>query len=475
VTAPLRPSRVERGDWQTPLDLARQVSRLAARLGARPSSILEPTCGKGAFLEAAAEVFPDVPARGFDIDPGHVETARLALVGSPVDVRLGDCFEVAWEDVLAAMPDPVLVLGNPPWVTSADLGALGSRNLPPKSNFKRFRGLDARTGKSNFDVSEWILLRLLAALRGRDFRMVVLCKSNVARRVMEHVTHEGVRVSGATYRIDARGAFDVATAAVVMTLAAAPPEGPPARGWGVFDSLDAEIPRRTMGVHDGRMYSDIDRLEWTKGLEGQCTPAWRSGLKHDCAPVMELEAKDGALVNGLGERVDIEESVVFPLLKGSDVANGRRPGRRFVLVTQRSLGEETRTLQDQAPRAWAYLVRHEEKLGVRKSSIYRDKPPFSVFGIGPYTFAPYKVAICGLYKKFSFALVEPHEGRPVVLDDTCYFLPFETRDEAEAVLRALQSEAARAFFEARVFWEDKRPIGKGLLQSISLEALVRSG
>ncbi|HVK69162.1 MAG TPA: hypothetical protein VM694_32110, partial [Polyangium sp.] len=106
MTAPLRPSRVERGDWQTPLDLARQVSRLAARLGARPSSILEPTCGKGAFLEAAAEVFPDVPARGFDIDPGHVETARLALVGSPVDVRLGDCFEVAWEDVLAAMPDP---------------------------------------------------------------------------------------------------------------------------------------------------------------------------------------------------------------------------------------------------------------------------------------------------------------------------------------------------------------------------------
>ncbi|MDC3989542.1 class I SAM-dependent methyltransferase [Polyangium jinanense] len=473
MTALSRPSRVERGDWQTPLDLARHVTRLAARLGARPASILEPTCGRGAFLTAAAEVFPDTLARGFDIDPEHVETARCALAGRPVEIALGDCFEVAWEDVLAAMPDPVLVLGNPPWVTSADLGALGSRNLPKKSNFKRFRGLDAQTGKSNFDVSEWILLRLLTALRGRDFRMVVLCKSSVARRVMEHVTRESISLSGATYRIDARGAFDVATAAVVMTLAADPPGASPARGWAVFDSLDAETPRRTMGVHGGRLYSDIDRFERTKDLEGQCTPAWRSGLKHDCAPVMELEARDGALVNGLGERVDIEDSVVFPLLKGSDVANGRRPGRRFVLVTQRSLGEETRTLQADAPRAWAYLVRHEGKLDVRKSSIYRDKPPFSVFGIGPYTFAPYKVAICGLYKKFSFSLVEPYEGRPVVLDDTCYFLPFEAREEAEAALRALQSEEARAFFEARVFWEDKRPIGKVLLQSISLKALER--
>ncbi|MRG91844.1 class I SAM-dependent methyltransferase [Polyangium spumosum] len=464
-------SRVERGDWQTPLDLARQVSHLAARLGARPASILEPTCGRGAFLQAAAEVFPGTFARGFDINVEHVERARLALAGRPAAIDVGDCFDVPWEDVLAKMPEPLLVLGNPPWVTSAELGARGSRNLPPKSNFKRFSGLDAMTGKSNFDVSEWILLRLLAALRGRDFRVAVLCKSSVARRVMEHVAREGTPYAGATYRIDARGAFDVAAAAVVMTLATRAPGEAPPRGWAVFDSLDAERPERTMGVHGGRLYSDIERFERTKALEGDCTPAWRSGLKHDCAPVMELEAKGGALVNGLGERVDIEDLVVFPLLKGSDVANGRRPGRRFVLVTQRWLGEETRTLREQAPRAWAYLVRHEEKLDVRKSSIYRDKPPFSVFGIGPYTFAPYKVAICGLYKKLAFSLVEPHEGRPVVLDDTCYFLPFEAREQAEAALLALQSEAARVFFEARVFWEDKRPIGKGLLQSISLAAL----
>ena len=474
MTEVLRSLRIERGDFQTPLDLARQVTRLAARLGAPPASILEPTCGLGAFLEAATEVFPDTPARGFDIDAGYVERARLALAGRPVTLEVGDFFGIAWEDVLAGMPDPLLVLGNPPWVTSAGLGVLGSQNLPPKSNFKRLTGLDALTGKSNFDVSEWILLRLLSALAGRDFRMVVLCKSGVARRVMEHVEREGLSFSGATYRIDARGAFDVSTAAVVMTLAASPPGEARPHGWAVFDSLDEERPRRTMGVRDGRLYSDLSWFERTKGLEGDCTPAWRSGLKHDCAPVMELAARDGALVNGLGERVDIEDSVVYPLLKGSDVANGRSPGRRFVLVPQRTLGEETRTLQDQAPRAWAYLVRHEDKLDVRKSAIYRDKPPFSVFGVGPYTFAPYKVAICGLYKKLAFSLVEPHEGRPVVLDDTCYFLPFEAREQAEVTLGALRSEAARAFFEARVFWEDKRPIGKGLLQSISLEALGRA-
>jgi len=39
-----------------------------------------------------------------------------------------------------------------------------SENLPKKSNFQGLRGLDARTGKSNFDIAEWMLIRLIEAL-----------------------------------------------------------------------------------------------------------------------------------------------------------------------------------------------------------------------------------------------------------------------------------------------------------------------
>jgi hypothetical protein len=96
-----------------------------------------------------------------------------------------------------------------------------------------------------------------------------------------------------------------------------------------------------------------------------------------------------------------------------------------------------------------------------------------MFGVGDYSFAPYKVAICGLYKRLQFVLVEPIEEQPVMLDDTSYFLPCETREEASALVGALNGTHAREFFEARVFWDSKRPVNKGVLQSLSIARLLR--
>ena len=45
---------------------------------------------------------------------------------------------------------------------------------------------------------------------------------------------------------------------------------------------------------------------------------------------------------------------------------------------------------------FAYALRLVQK---RKSSIYRGQPPFAMFGIGPYSFAPWKVAIGALQQE----------------------------------------------------------------------------
>jgi len=177
------------------------------------------------------------------------------------------------------------------------------------------------------------------------------------------------------------------------------------------------------------------------------------------------------VVNGLGERVQVEEEHVFPLRKSSDVANGRAAIARAMIVPQRSLGEDTTRLRRRAPKTWAYLERHDALLAARKSSIYDRRPPFSIFGVGPYSFAPFKVAVSGLYKRYAFSLVAPVDGRPVVLDDTCYFLPFEREDAATRALEALRSPLAAEFFAARTFWDAKRPISKAILQGLDLRAL----
>jgi len=243
----------------------------------------------------------------------------------------------------------------------------------------------------------------------------------------------------------------------------------PAGRWPSYDDLASTTPRHTWGLVDGAITRDVDAYLGTRALEGPGGPTWRSGLKHDCARVMELTRDDGGLLHSRVERdVALEPERVFPLLKGSDVANGRLRPRRAVVVPQTRLGEDTAPLSRAAPRTWAYLNRHRAALEARKSRIYRDRPPFSVFGVGDYTFAPYKVAIAGLYPRLAFRLVEPHEGRPVLLDDTCYFLPFDDRAPAERALRRLDAPAARAFFEARWFPDAKRPIHKGLLEALDL-------
>lgn len=59
-----------------------------------------------------------------------------------------------------------------------------------------------------------------------------------------------------------------------------------------------------------------------------------------------------------------------------------------------------------------------------------------------------------------------------MLDDTCYFLPFDDEATARRAANALRSELARAFFAARIFWDAKRPITKSLLQTLDLARLV---
>ncbi len=114
----------EFGDFQTPASLAREVCKFLAARGIAPASMLEPTCGTGSFLLAALDHFPSLKrALGVEINPDHVNrlTAALRLRSDAAKVQAmqGDFFAFDWPKHLADLPDPILVLGNPPWVTNA--------------------------------------------------------------------------------------------------------------------------------------------------------------------------------------------------------------------------------------------------------------------------------------------------------------------------------------------------------------------
>ena len=100
-------------------------------------------------------------------------------------------------------------------------------------------------------------------------------------------------------------------------------------------------------------------------------------------------------------------------------------------------------------------------------------PRFSVFGVGAYTFQPWRVAIAGFYKKLNFQVVGSFEDKPIVLDDTCYFVPCGSQAEAVYVHGLLHSKPAQEFLNAFVFWDSKRPVTVGLLGRLDLLAVAQ--
>lgn len=464
------------GDFQTPEGLANAVCKRLVQMGVEPSAVLEPTCGRGAFLAAAVKAFEKTRTiLGVDINAQYVAQARDAVCPSRASVEQGDFFQTDWERVLENDAGPWLVLGNPPWVTNAELGLLKSTNLPTKSNFQGHRGLDALTGKANFDISEWMLLQQVGWLKERPGWIAMLVKTAVARKVLRQMWKKSESVGrAAIFKVDAMQHFGAAVDACLFVLPVS--IGHPSQDCDVFEGLDADEPSGTIGYHDGVLVSDVDAFMGHRALIGaNADYVWRSGVKHDCSSVMELAVKDGSqMTNGLGEPLELEDTYLFPMLKSSDVAKGRLRADRFMIVPQREIGGDTSGIADNAPRTWAYLTEHGDRLDARGSVIYRGKPRFSVFGVGGYSFAPWKVAISGFYKVARFVKVGPNDGKPVVFDDTVYFLPCWSEEEADFVMALVQSEPFTKLMHSMIFSDEKRPITAELLKRISLERVAET-
>ena len=468
-------ARIEFGDFQTPLPLAREVGALLKAQGVRADAIFEPTCGLGAFLQAAAECYPHAGLRGFDIKGEYVEAAAKRLndlgAGHRATIRQEDFFRHDWDTELRRARGAIMILGNLPWVTNQAVGSLNGSNVPVKENFQGFRGIEARTGKSNFDISEWMLIRLVNALRGRQATIAMLCKTATARKLLRYGWQNDGRIaSAALHRIDAKAHFGASVDACLLVArlgAAGPAEA------AVFESLQAQNPVRRIGLAGQDFVGDIETYRQLQHLEGLCPYQWRSGVKHDCASVMELQLDErGILRNKLGDSVLIEPEYLYPLLKCSDLANGRSVPERMVVATQKRVGDDTSAIEARAPRTWGYLNAHSERFRARKSSIYKEQTPFALFGIGDYTFAPWKVAVSGLHHHPRFVVVAPYKSKPVLFDDTCYFLPFADEAEARIVADVLNSKACRALLAALMFEDAKRPVTVELLRRLNLSAIA---
>ncbi len=468
--------KIEFGDFQTPEELALGICDFLKDFGVQPGSVVEPTCGKGTFVVSALETFPSVKRIvGIDINKNYIDIASSKLSGADgteITLDTADFFSISWNEIFRGLTKPILLLGNPPWITNSGLGRVDGDNAPLKNNFNGHKGIEAITGKANFDISEWMITHLLECGQDSEVALAMLCKTSVARKVLKYVWANELKIKESKiFNINANKYFGVSVDACLFFCRTG--EVSSNKSCCVYSELALNKKCSAVGFYKNELLADIEKYNKWQQLDGGGGYKWRSGVKHDCARVMEFCSLKDGFKNGLNETYQLEEEFLYPLYKSSDVAKKQVENpKKFVLLPQKSVGEDTSFIRIIAPKVWDYLNRHDELLKKRKSVVYRQSPKFSIFGIGKYAFSEWKVVISGLYKKIYFKILPPYKGKPSMVDDTCYLLSCSSKDEAVFLANLLNSSPAKEFLSSLIFWDSKRPITIDILKRLNIGSLA---
>lgn len=479
-------NRIEYGDFQTPEPLAELVISRVLKEIPQPTIVLEPTCGKGNFILPlikqsngflrifCIEIYkPYIWESKFKIldyflESEHKPIPEITFVHESI-------FKTNLQSLIKAKEeDYLLILGNPPWVTNSQLGVLNSDNLPLKSNFKGLNGMDALTGKGNFDIAEYISLLLFRSFSKIKGAFALLLKNSVIKNLLSDQKENNYRIGNLSqYSIDAKKEFGVSVeASLLCCILNSEPEYL-CRRRTIYTS-DSQTDN-VFGYVENKFVADISTYEKFRNYDGKSVLEWRQGVKHDCAKVMELEKENGYYINQNKEEIDLENDLIYAFLKSSDLNKEIiESTRKYTIITQRKIGDDTSYIERYYPKTFQYLEKNKEYFNLRKSQIYKGKPLFSIFGIGDYAFFQFKVGISGLYKQTKFSLILPAQDKPVMLDDTCYFLGFDNPLDSVIVLLALNHFSVQEFLSSIIFYDSKRVITKDVLMRIDIGKVMKS-
>lgn len=461
----------EFGDYQTPLDFAVKICRyLKEERQIAPSIVLEPTCGIGNFLSGSLIFDADI-YYGIEVNPDYCDRCARRIDDDRVHIINANIFDLDLNFIRTK--NNVLIIGNPPWVNNSTLSSLNSNNLPQKKNFKGIKGLNAITGESNFDICEYIILQFVHAFKNTDAVIAMLCKTSVAYNIFKELKREAVPfLSCDIITFDASTVFGVSVNACLLLVKLSLNDSFPS-SCNIYSLDKPKVVCSTIGFHNNLFYSDFS-LE-CDDFEGACCFEWRQGIKHDCSKVMELSICGNILKNGRGEIVDIEKELVFPLVKSSMFKTPViTTFKKCVIVTQKNHREDTSHIKTDYPKAWIYLNDNITCFYNRKSSIYHNSPSFSMFGVGEYSYSKYKVGVSGFYKQPLFSVLFSPDEKPVMIDDTSYFICLDSYETAYVAMLILNSERVQNFLKNIVFLDSKRPYTKKVLMRLDFSKICKA-
>nr|WP_292739124.1 TaqI-like C-terminal specificity domain-containing protein [Methanobrevibacter sp.] len=429
-------------DYQTPLSITEEIcAYLKNNLKINPTVIIEPTCGIGNFLRSASKVFDSKELYGIEIDAEKINAVDRSIPN--LNLINEDIFKFKFD--MINENESYLIIGNP----------------PQKNNTNFINNLQ---GKTNcFNMSEQIILKIIEIFKNTKTTIAFLCKTTVARNIFKRLIKNKIPynfVKQLTFNFSKISKMNKNSCLLIIQLG------------------EKQLPNNICEVSE---FSNPDKIlhkicfEYDSNsnndklidIDGKCEIDWKLGVKHDCAKIMELTCKNNQLMNNLDEKVNIETILLYPLLKGGDL---KKPlineTSKYIIITQKKIKQDTTYIKTKAPKTWEYLNNNKTYFDNRKSKMYKRTPAFSISDIGDYAFKKYKVGISGFNKEPNFTLV--YNEKPVMLDNSCYYLSFDDFDEAYITLLILNSQLVKKFLKNIAFLDSKRPFSKVILKRINI-------
>jgi hypothetical protein len=459
--AEMRDAQRALGEFFTPEWLA---DLTLDRLGYRGEGALaDPACGEGVFVRQALARWPHADVTGFEINPLTVMAAQPAL---------GD--RVRWGDSLGPPPRRYdCIAGNPPWVNWRRLArAYRDRIAPLWARYRLFSrtGLAARLGGAMDDLSALFTYVWADQWLTEHGRMALLLSQTLfqssgggeAFRRFELPDKRWLRI----VRVDeiaGRKPFANAynrTVIAVFELSALPPAYP----IPYFRNAE-KWEARPVGPEPGSAWriAPAAQAAWMDRLCGPSPYVGRVGAHTGGAAGVyrvEVLARNGGVVRirnlARAGRVvfpecetEVEAGLVYPFLRGRDVRRWSARPSEFALIPHRCDGRPL-GISEMPPLARAYFEQFRQQLTARPH--YRrhfagaGKPYWSMYNVGPYTFAEHRVAWREQSAGFACAVLE---GR-IVADAKLTVVPCSSGDEAHYLAALLNSTPAREFINAYV-------------------------
>jgi methylase of polypeptide subunit release factors len=186
------------------------------------------------------------------------------------------------------------------------------------------------------------------------------------------------------------------------------------------------------------------------GKAGVCT--WLNGVywleilsQRPDGLVVVSNVTEGAKLEVENIQAAIEPDLLYPLLRGRDVGHWQATPQAYQLMVQdpeKRRGYDENWLAVTYPKTYAYLKRFENELRQRSGyrRYFRETDPFySIFNVGDYTFAPYKVVWPNIGSEIAAAVVSKQAGKAIVPQHIVTLLACVLETEAHYVCGMLNS------------------------------------